>query len=396
MIKTELAGISGYGSTYLKLLRDTRLQETMRLEAATVINMPEEASEVAALRKAGVRLYSDFYEMLEAEAGRIDLCLIPTPIHCHVDMTCAALESGFHVLVEKPLTAPDTTFEHLHKLAQANRLMLAVGFQEMYSPETQALKHLLSMGVLGQLEKIHGLGCRSRPLSYFRRNAWAGKLHMNGVEILDSPMNNAVAHTLQAMLFLAGEDIEAAAEVELEWAELLRAQPIESFDTVCLKGRCAGGASLHFLATHSCFTDLGPQIFITASKGTITWVLNGECRVDFKDRPSWKIEVIPEFDKRVRMLKAIASRLHGGAGFICDLNLAQAHTRLVRQVHRQYRILDVPGDLLERYPVNDGRDEQIAIAGIEDKALMAHQHGGRLALIPAGTQTETQQLEQTS
>ena len=44
-----------------------------------------------------------------------------------------------------------------------------------------------------------------RPLSYFKRNDWAGHLRTPaGEDVLDSPLNNATAHYLHNMLYVLG------------------------------------------------------------------------------------------------------------------------------------------------------------------------------------------------
>ena len=53
------------------------------------------------------RSYGDWREMLQGEKSRddrIDLVTVATPNATHFEITKAFLESGFHVLCEKPMT----------------------------------------------------------------------------------------------------------------------------------------------------------------------------------------------------------------------------------------------------------------------------------------------------
>ena len=98
-----MIGVSGYGRVHLQLVQECGSKGLLRLTAAVVINPEEESDVVQGLRDGGCRIYADYDSMFTAEAGRIDLCLVPTGIHWHARMTVAALASGANVLVEKPL-----------------------------------------------------------------------------------------------------------------------------------------------------------------------------------------------------------------------------------------------------------------------------------------------------
>ena len=55
------------------------------------------------------RVYDDYKEMIEREAQRppeerIDIVSIVTPNHVHYEPARMALENGFHVVLEKPMT----------------------------------------------------------------------------------------------------------------------------------------------------------------------------------------------------------------------------------------------------------------------------------------------------
>ncbi len=89
--RIALLGVSGFSGVYYEDLILRAAEGSIDLKAATVINEEEEPAKCAGLRQAGCRIYRRYEDMLEAEHGRIDLCIIPTGIHLHAPMTLAAL-----------------------------------------------------------------------------------------------------------------------------------------------------------------------------------------------------------------------------------------------------------------------------------------------------------------
>ncbi|MGI9148408.1 MAG: Gfo/Idh/MocA family protein [Chloroflexota bacterium] len=81
----------------------------------------------------------------------IDAVYISTPVSTHYPLVKRALESGKHVLVEKPMA---TTVEHaeaLTALATAKGLTLMVGHTFVFSPPVRKVKQLLDSGVIGSI-----------------------------------------------------------------------------------------------------------------------------------------------------------------------------------------------------------------------------------------------------
>jgi predicted dehydrogenase len=349
--RIAIIGVSGYGSIHLQLARESRERGEIRITAATIINAAEEAATVAELRGHGSEIFADYREMFRQHAGRIDLCLIPTGIHWHARMTIAALEAGANVLVEKPLASSLAEVEEIRRVEQRTGRFVAVGFQDLYEPGTRWLKDELQRGVIGDIWSVRFLGVWPRPRRYFTRNNWAGRLQVDGVPVMDSPLNNAFAHFVMLSLFFVGADTPAIAPT-IEGVELLRAHAIESFDTAVVRLRTARGVRLWFGASHACRETVEPEIVITGRHGEACWRYESEAWWRATNGDTIRHTVLDITGARRAMFRTTLQRLRDPAAPICTSELAGRHTALIESIHRVAHIGTVPAEEISWSGVN--------------------------------------------
>ncbi|MDI1320765.1 MAG: Gfo/Idh/MocA family oxidoreductase, partial [bacterium] len=344
--RVALIGVSGYARIYLALARAAHDRGEISLSAAVIINPAEEAANEAALRQKGCVIYRDYEEMLRAEAGRLDLCLIPTGIPWHTRMTLAALRAGANVLVEKPLAGSLAEVAAIREVERSSGKFVAVGFQDIYSPVNRWLKQQLCAGAIGPLHTVRFLGLWPRPADYFTRNPWAGRLHAEGTPVLDSPLNNAFAHFVNLSLYFAGTTPETAALAHVESAELLRANAIESFDTSVVLARSAEGIAFWFGATHTCREVREPEIYLEGSAGRVEWQHERSC-VLFRADGSREERALPDSTaNRLSMFNAVLAKLRAPDTLVCTAALAQSHTAFVEAVHAAAKVQAVPAEFI--------------------------------------------------
>jgi predicted dehydrogenase len=343
--RLALIGISGYGRIHLELARGCRDRGEAVITAAAVINAGEEAGNVAELRAKGCEIFTDHEEMLRRHAGRIDLCLIPTGIHWHARMTFAALRAGANVLVEKPLAAAVADARAMQTEERESGRFVAVGFQDCYDPGTRWLIEELGRGAIGAVQTVRFLGIWPRPRAYFLRNNWAGRVQLDGVPVLDSPLNNAFGHFVMLSLLFAGVG-DAETTVQPEDVELFRAHDIESFDTAVVNLRTARGVRLWFGASHVSHHALEPEIVIEGTAGTAGWQYEREAwfynASGRQSRP-----VLDQHASRRLMMAAVLRRWREPAAPICTTAMAARHTVLIEGVHRAAVITPFPAGRIE-------------------------------------------------
>lgn len=106
------------------------------------------------------RAYASYEEMISAEAKlpaseRIHAVSIVTPNHMHFPPAKLALEKGFHVICDKPLTLSVEESQELEKLVQKTGLKFAVTHNYTGYPMVREARNLVKSGKLGQIRKVY-------------------------------------------------------------------------------------------------------------------------------------------------------------------------------------------------------------------------------------------------
>jgi scyllo-inositol 2-dehydrogenase (NADP+) len=93
----------------------------------------------------------------------IELVVIATPNHLHVDQARAALRAGKHVVVDKPLALHAAQADELIQLAATQRRMLAVFQNRRWDSDFLTIRKLIDTGRIGALNSFHARWDRFRP-----------------------------------------------------------------------------------------------------------------------------------------------------------------------------------------------------------------------------------------
>lgn len=106
------------------------------------------------------RIYTDYKTMLETEAAmpadkRIDFVSIVTPNFVHFEPAMMALEKGFHVVIEKPITFTLDEAKQLKAKQEETGLSLMLCHTYTGYPMVKQAKQFLKSGVLGKIRKIY-------------------------------------------------------------------------------------------------------------------------------------------------------------------------------------------------------------------------------------------------
>jgi predicted dehydrogenase len=373
-IRFSAVGARGYARTLLRYIQRLEEEGRGRLVAATLRNRAAYPEIAAGLEGQGVRVYDDYEAMLAACPGEVDVVVLPTAIHTHAPMAVAALQAGYHVFLEKPVAGSLAEVDQIiaartrSAARDASGRQCAIGFQILYSRVIQTLKRYIVEGKLGRVQSMRILALWPRPPAYYARNSWAGRLTIDGRPVYDSPFNNALAHQIMNMLYLASPEPGAAAYPERVEAELYRAYDIESFDTGCMRAWTQDGVEVFFVASHACGTLVEPALQLVAERATVLSRLDGDTIITHADAGQ---ECIEWGDFRMDMFHNVLDAVSGAVPKpICTLEVARTHVACIEALHRAASIVDVPA---ARVSVGEGG--QRVIDGIDEAAHRAWASG---------------------
>jgi len=105
------------------------------------------------------RIYLTYEEMLEKESRlpadrRMDFVTIVTPNFAHFDPAWRALEKGFHVVIEKPVTFTLEEAQRLqHKVSETGLLLMLTHTYSGY-PMVKEARRMIRDGKLGEIRKV--------------------------------------------------------------------------------------------------------------------------------------------------------------------------------------------------------------------------------------------------
>ena len=112
------------------------------------------AATAASLAIDPARTYPNWQALLAGERGRVDFIAICTPNDSHYAIARAALEQGFHVMCEKPLSLTVAEAEELGRIARRRRRVLGVPFTYSGFPMVKLARDLVKSGELGGICKV--------------------------------------------------------------------------------------------------------------------------------------------------------------------------------------------------------------------------------------------------
>lgn len=161
------------------------IARTSGAELVAVAARSAESRAAAQSAHAGIATYADYRELL----GRhdIDVVDVVLPSDLHFEVGSAVLESGRHLLMEKPLAITVKHCRRLNELAQRHGTLLAVGFEMRLAGLWGQAKQLIDQGAVGDM--------RYAMIELWRRpyrqgsQGWRYDIHRVGNWILEEPIH---------------------------------------------------------------------------------------------------------------------------------------------------------------------------------------------------------------
>ena len=147
MEKVKIA-IAGFGRI-VELVHVPLIHGLEEFEIVGVYDITPNRREMAAKRRFHV--FASYEDLLKSDC---QLVLVATPPNSHCSLASQALESGKHVLIEKPVTLNVAEASRLKELSRERGRFVSVFQNRRYSPDYKLIKKMLADKALGNVSFI--------------------------------------------------------------------------------------------------------------------------------------------------------------------------------------------------------------------------------------------------
>lgn len=346
-MKIALVGSSGYAERYLTLMEQYLTDGKDRLCAVIDPNAAS-APRYNWFVAQGIPLYDTLEAFYQADSA--ELVIICSPIGLHAEHAIAALAHS-HVLCEKPLAAIPEEGLRIRSAWERSGKLCGVGFQWSYTQTMQQLKADILAGRLGRPLCLKTYVSWKRNDQYYASNGWKGRLRdAQGRWVMDSIAMNAVAHYIHNVLFLLGERMDSAALPEWVEGSVYRGRPIESFDTIFLRGGFANGARMVLAASHVGEQNENPRFVYEFEKAVVTYDEDGDQQVHarFSDGTERNYGCPSNQEALAQKLLTMLEAVRTGGRPLCGVDTALPHLWVCSAVNHAMPVRDFPSALIAR------------------------------------------------
>ena len=143
MAKIGIIGIGKWGKNHLRSLSD--------IDCNLVGISDVDIKKKKLAEEFGVKFFQDYKQLLD----EVDAVTVTAPTDTHYQIVIDCLNTGKHVLVEKPIATTSEQSEELVSLAKSKNLILSVGYLFRFNNAIKRVKELLK-----EIGEIQYITCR--------------------------------------------------------------------------------------------------------------------------------------------------------------------------------------------------------------------------------------------
>jgi predicted dehydrogenase len=273
--RLRLAVVGGGPGSFIGAMhrQAARLDDRYEILTGVFSSKPDKSKQ--AVQELGMdpeRLYSSVQEMLDTESSRadgVDVIAIMTPNDSHFEYSVAALERGFDVICDKPMTNTLEEAEALHKTVQESGLIFCLTHNYTGYPMVRQAKAMVQDGQLGTIRLVQveyvqgGKADESKPMPEVR--AWKYDPVRGGPSLV---MGDIGTHAHNLTRFITGLEVEEAAA---EIGTIVPGRLVHDYAGVLL--RFDNGARGSFWVTQAAAgVENCLRIRVSGTRGTLEWM----------------------------------------------------------------------------------------------------------------------------
>jgi predicted dehydrogenase len=136
-----------------------RLDGYYDIVASALSSDPERSRRTGrAIGVSAERAYPSWRELVESETkrkDRVDVIAVMTPNDSHYEICCAALDAGFHIICDKPLTTELASAVTLARKVKSSGLEFCLTHSYTAYPMVRQARAMVRDGVIGVIRQLH-------------------------------------------------------------------------------------------------------------------------------------------------------------------------------------------------------------------------------------------------
>ena len=282
--RLRLAVIGGGPGSFIGAMhrQAARLDDRYEIVAGILSSNPEKSKKAGQeLGMSPDRLYSTVEEMLNAESARkdgADVVAIMTPNDSHYEYAMSALEYGFDVICDKPMTNSLEEAEALHKKVQESGLVFCLTHNYTGYPMVRQAKAMIADGQLGTIRLVQveyvqgGKADESKPDP---STSWRFDPVRGGPSLV---MGDIGSHAHNLVRFVTGLEVD---EVMAEIGNIVPGRAVHDYGGALL--RFDNGARGSYWVTQAAAgVENCLRIRVSGTKGTVEWMQEFPQALTFK------------------------------------------------------------------------------------------------------------------
>jgi predicted dehydrogenase len=156
-LRIALVGYGHWGPNYARICSE--LPET---ELVAICEMDSRRLQRAKERYPHLHAYTDVRELVKNNG--VDALIISTPASTHYELARTFLESGRHILLEKPMALEVEQCEYLNDLAEKKKKVLMVGHTFLYNSSIRKMKEVVRCPEFGRVYYLHATRTNLGPI----------------------------------------------------------------------------------------------------------------------------------------------------------------------------------------------------------------------------------------
>lgn len=217
--KIKWGVLGGGGDSLIGILHRVAASMFDSYQLTGAVFNPDFEKNIAFAEEIGIptdRIYPDFDTMVAAELSlpeneRIQVFSVLTPNFLHFPMAKKLLESGFHVICEKPMTMTHAEALELEAVQKKTNAVFALTHTYTGYPMIRQMKQMIAEGVIGEIQKIDAQYYQGwiNPIIHdkeLRANTWRLDPSKSGISCC---MGDIGVHAYQMLEYVTGQDIDS-------------------------------------------------------------------------------------------------------------------------------------------------------------------------------------------